>query len=104
MVRIHLPPAESHVRTCLSREFVSPGQEAAVFGGCAGRGERRGRQRRAGGGNIRPTGGNISVGPYSSTAPQLRDPGVWCRERGAGGNGSTGWDRTITGSELGRRS
>src|SRR5439155_13857746 len=46
-------------------------REAAVFRGCAGRGERRGRQRRAGRGNIGPTGGNISVGPYSSTAPPV---------------------------------
>jgi len=59
------------VRTCLSREFAIPGREAAVFRGCAGRGERRGRQRRAGRGNIGPTGGNISVGPYSSTAPPV---------------------------------
>jgi hypothetical protein len=70
-VRIHLPPAASQVRTCLSRECAFLGQEAAVFRGCAGRGERRGRQRRAGRGNIGPTGGNISVGPYSSTAPPV---------------------------------
>src|SRR5262245_63638387 len=66
-VRIHLPPAESQVRTCLWREFAFLRRETAVFRGCAGRGERRGRQRRAGRGNIGPTGGNISVGPYSST-------------------------------------
>ena len=57
MVRIRLPPAESQVRTCLSREFAFLGREAGVFRGCAGRGERRGRQRRAGRGNIGPTGG-----------------------------------------------
>ena len=56
-VRIHPPPAESPVRTCLSREFAFLGREAGVFRGCAGRGERRGRQRRAGRGNIGPTGG-----------------------------------------------
>src|SRR4029077_8306824 len=71
MVRIHLPPGASQVRTCLSREFVFLRREAAVFRGCAGRGERRGRQRRAGRGNIGATGGNISVGPYSSTAPPV---------------------------------
>jgi transposase len=68
---IQLPPAASHVRTCLSREFAFPRREAAVFRGCAGRGERHGRQRRAGRGNIGPTGGNISVGPYSGTAPPV---------------------------------
>ena len=57
MVRIRFPPAESPVRTCLSREFAFLGREAGVFRGCAGRGERRGRQRRAGRGNIGPTGG-----------------------------------------------
>src|SRR5262249_25159604 len=56
-VRIHFPPAESPVRTCLSREFAFLGREAGVFRGCAGRGERRGRQRRAERGNIGPTGG-----------------------------------------------
>ena len=76
-VRIQLPPAET-VRTCLSREFAFLRREAAVFRGCAGRGERRGRQRRAGRGNIGPTGGNISVGPYSSTAP----PVMWRQMRG----------------------
>ena len=70
-VRIHLPPAGSQVRTCLSREFAFLSRQGAVFRRCAGRGERRGRQRRAGCGNIGPTGGNISVGPYSSTAPPV---------------------------------
>src|SRR5262245_53926217 len=46
-VRIHLPPAASQVRTCLSRECAFLRREAAVFRGCAGRGERRGRRRRA---------------------------------------------------------
>jgi signal transduction histidine kinase len=31
MVRIRLPPAESQVRTCLSRELAFLGREAAVF-------------------------------------------------------------------------
>jgi hypothetical protein len=70
-VRISLPPAESQVRTCLSREFAFLGREAAVFRGCAGRDERRGRRRHEGRGNIGPTGGNISAGPYSSTAPPV---------------------------------
>src|SRR5262249_25445208 len=73
MVRIRFPPAGSQVRTCLWREFAFLRRQAAVFRGCASRGERRGRQRRAGRGNIGPTGGNISVGPYSSTA--ARDVG-----------------------------
>ena len=50
--------------TCLSREFALLRREAAVFCGCGDLGERRGRQRRAGRGNIGPTGGNISVGPF----------------------------------------
>src|SRR4029077_16922734 len=33
MVRIHLPPAESQVRTCLSREFALLRREAAVSAG-----------------------------------------------------------------------
>jgi hypothetical protein len=70
-VRVPFPPAASPVRTCLSREFAFLRREAGVFRGCAGWGERRGRQRRAGCGNIGPTGGNISVGRYSSTAPQV---------------------------------
>src|SRR5262245_21021634 len=70
-VRIRLPPAGSQVRTCLSREFAFLRREAAVFRGRASRGERRGRQRRAGRGNIGPTGSNISVGRYSSTAPPV---------------------------------
>jgi hypothetical protein len=36
--------------------------------GRAGWGRRRGRQRREWRGDMAPTGGNISVGPYSSTA------------------------------------
>src|ERR1700747_3579508 len=40
MVRIHLPPAASQMRTCLSREFAFLRREAAVFRGCAGGGER----------------------------------------------------------------
>ena len=33
MVRIHFPPAESQVRTCLSREFAFLRREAAVSAG-----------------------------------------------------------------------
>src|SRR5262249_47591504 len=66
-VRIRLPPAGSQVRTCLWREFTFLRREAAVFHGCAGRGEWRGRERRVGRDNIGPTSGNISVGRYSST-------------------------------------
>ena len=43
------------MRTCLSREFTFLRREAAVFRGCAGRGERRGRQRRAWRGDMPPT-------------------------------------------------
>ena len=71
MVRIHLPPAESQVRTCLSREFAFLGREAAVFCGCPGRDERPGSAETRGRGNIRPKGGDISVGRYSSTAPPV---------------------------------
>src|SRR5215469_15547698 len=67
-VRIHLPPAESQVRTCLSREFAFLRREAAVSRGCAGWGERRGRQRRARSSNIALMSGSVSVGRYSSTA------------------------------------
>ena len=68
-VRIHLPPAESQARTCLSREFAFLGREAAVFRGCPGRDERPGSVETRGRGNIWPKGGDISVGPYFSTAP-----------------------------------
>ena len=67
-VRIHLPPAESQVRTCLSREFAFLRREVAVSRGCAGWGERRGRQRRARSSNIALRSGSVSVGRYSSTA------------------------------------
>ena len=70
-VRIHFPPAESQVRTCLSREFAFLGREAAVFRGCPGRYERPGSAETRGRRNIWPKGGDISVGPYSSTAPPV---------------------------------
>jgi hypothetical protein len=41
-VRIPFPPAESQVRTCLSREFAFLGRESAVFCGCPGPDERPG--------------------------------------------------------------
>src|SRR5262249_61335816 len=71
MVRIRFPPAESQVRTCLSREFAFLGREAAVFRGCPGRDDRPGSAETRGRGNIWPKGGDISVGPYSSTAPPV---------------------------------
>src|SRR5262249_56943497 len=72
-VRIRFPPAESQVRTCLWREFAFLGREAAVFRGCPGRDERPGLAETRGRGNIWPKGGDISVGPYSSTAlPVMR--------------------------------
>ena len=71
MVRIRLPPAEGQVQTCLSREFAFLGREAAVFRGCPGRNERSGSAETRGRGNIWPKGGDISVGPYSSTAPPV---------------------------------
>src|SRR5215831_16958590 len=69
MVRIRFPPAESQVRTCLSREFAFLGRDAAVFRGCPGRDERTGSAETCRRGNIWPKGGDISVGPYSSPAP-----------------------------------
>src|SRR5215468_8961199 len=70
-VRIHSAPAESQVRTCLSREFAFLRLEAAVFRGCPGRDERPGSAETRGRGNIWSKGGDISVGPYSSTAPSV---------------------------------
>jgi len=67
-VRVRLPPAESQVRTCLSREFAFLRREAAVSRGCACWGERRGRQRRTRSSNIALMSGSVSVGRYSSTA------------------------------------
>ena len=71
MVRIHFPPAESQVRTCLSREFAFLRREAAVF-----RGVRAGASGAVGrdapdAATSGLTGGNISVGLYSSTAPPV---------------------------------
>ena len=59
------------MRTCLSREFAFLGREAAVFRGCPGRDEQHGSAETRGRGNIWPKGGDISVGPYSSTAPPV---------------------------------
>jgi len=61
-------PVESQVRTCLSREFAFLRREAAVSRGCAGWGERRGRQRRARSSDIALRSGSVSVRRYSSTA------------------------------------
>src|SRR5262249_57812691 len=49
-VRIRLPPAESQVRTCLSREFAFLGREAAVFRGCPAGTSELSRPRHAGAG------------------------------------------------------
>jgi hypothetical protein len=53
-------------------------------GVCAGPARRHGRQRRTGLVNITPTAGNISVGPYSSTAVRLggSQPGCTGAKRG----------------------
>src|SRR5262245_30910626 len=53
-VRIHSAPAESQVRTCLSREFAFLRREAAVFRGSLGRDERPGWAETRGRGNIWP--------------------------------------------------
>ena len=60
-------------------------EKPAVAAARAGPPRRHGRQRRAGLVNVTPTAGNISVGPYSSTAmpasgsrPRLH----WCAKRG----------------------
>ena len=52
----------------LSRDFSFLCRKAGCCRGRARPGRRHGRQRRAGSINITPTAGNISVGPYSSTA------------------------------------
>ena len=53
--------------------------------GCARLAWRPGRQRRAGGYKMAPTGGNISVAPYSSTAVPLT-----CRREGHAGPNKVG--------------
>src|SRR5215469_15692756 len=84
MVRIHFPPAESLLQTCLSREFAFLGREAAVFRGFLRRDERPGSAETRGRGNIWPKGSDISVGPYSSTAPSMMRVGddATCRDVG----------------------
>jgi len=67
-------PSPSSGESCANLSLAGirlPTSRSRGFRGCAGRGERRGRQRRAGRGNIVPRGGNISVGLYSSTAPPV---------------------------------
>src|SRR5499433_1627246 len=93
-VRIHLPPAESQVRTCLSREFAFLRREAAISRGCTGWGERRCRQRRARSSNIALR----SVVSLSSDipVPQCRRCGSrrWGRSRGfprLSGPGRAAW-------------
>jgi len=64
-VRIHLPPANG---PSLAGFLLPISKSPAVAAACAGPARRHGRQRRAGLVNIMPTAGDISVGPYSSTA------------------------------------
>ena len=60
-------------RQSVSRE-ISPSciEKSAVAAGCAAPAGRHGRQRRAALVNITPIAGNVSVGPYSSTAVPAR--------------------------------
>jgi hypothetical protein len=58
-----VPSSGASGANCLSREFAFLRRETAVSGGCRGRGERRGRERRAGRGNIGPTGGKRIAEP-----------------------------------------
>jgi hypothetical protein len=81
-------PAESQVRTCLSREFAFLRREAAVSRGCGGWGERRGRQRRARSSDIARRSGSVSVGRYSSTAVSPR----WLATVGLGRSGFSNID------------
>jgi hypothetical protein len=64
---IHLPPADSLLSPAAAFEGREPGFPRG-FGQLAWR---PGQQRLAGGFDIGSTGGNISVGPYSSTALRL---------------------------------
>jgi hypothetical protein len=52
----------------VSTEFASRRHKARVFRGCAARNGGRGRQRRAGRGDVAPKAVNISAEPYSGTA------------------------------------
>ena len=63
-------PLQQTVR--LSRDFSFRYRKAGRCRGVCGPGQAHGRQRRAGLVNITPTAGNISVGPYSSTAVPTR--------------------------------
>src|SRR6266404_6218801 len=58
-------------RVCLSPGAAFEGREPRFPRGCARLAWRPGRQRHAGCFKIAPTGGNISVAPYSSTAVPL---------------------------------
>jgi hypothetical protein len=82
MVRIRFPPAES---LSLARIRLRTSRTPAFRAGCARLVWRPGRQRRARCFDIAPTGGNISAGPYSSTAVPLmwspRMPGRSQRSR-----------------------
>ena len=87
MVRIPVPSS----RQSVSRPHpLSKVENPGFPRGCARLAWRPGRQRRAGCFDIAPTGGNISVGPYSSTAVPLmglaRMPRRSQRTRGSGLN------------------
>ena len=79
MVRIRLPPAESQVRTCLSREFAFLRREAAVSAGVrAGASGAVGRDARGAATSCLRAVISLS-GLYSSTAPPVMWPrcGSW---------------------------
>jgi len=76
-------------RQSVSRE-ISPSciEKSAVAAGCAAPARRHGRRRRAALVNITLTAGNISVGPYSSTAvPTRRFATVVCTGAPSEGSG-----------------
>ena len=69
MVRIRLPPADS---PSLAGFLLPVSKRRQLPRRASGPARRHGRQRRAGLVNITPTAGNVSVGPYSSTAVPAR--------------------------------
>src|SRR6516225_590303 len=76
-------------RQSVSRQISPSGiEKSAVAAVCAGPARRHGRQKHAGLVNITPTAGNVSVGPFSSTAVPtraVRRPWLqWCAKRARG--------------------
>src|SRR5215813_13954418 len=59
-------PLQRRVR--VSRDFAFPRRKASLFPPVCGAERQRGRERRARQADLVPAGGNISVGPNSSTA------------------------------------